>query len=238
VTGGGSGVGIAALLNGRTDVANASREMNAYEYRMASQRGLDVEPFIFATDALALIVHPAVNIDSLDLNALGKIFSGNIRDWSQVGGAGGPISLYGRQSNSGTFMYFREHVVGRDFSPALKQMNGNAQILEAVRNDPNAIGYVGLGYLTDSEGHLRAGIRVIKLSIKKGDPAVSPLDRQSILEGRYPLTRPLYHYTDGIPAEKTRAFFEFEKSEAGTKIIVENGYLPASEQELASKQQQ
>lgn len=233
ITGGGSGVGIAALLNGKTDIANSSREINAYETAMAYERGVQIEPFIFAADALAIIVHPSVGLDSLNLHDLGKIYAGEIRDWSQLGGKPGPVSLYGRQSNSGTFTYFRERVLKRDFSPDLKQMNGTSQILEAVKADPGSIGYVGLGYLTDNNGALREGIRVIRLARTNGEMAVSPLDQNMVYAGLYPLTRPLYQYTNGVPEGKTKTFLEFENSPAGKKIILENGYLSAREAGLA-----
>jgi phosphate transport system substrate-binding protein len=234
ITGGGSGTGIAALLNSKTDIANSSREINPYELQMAGERNISARPFVFAADALALIAHPSVGVDSLTINDLGKIYNGEIRDWSQVGGRPGAISLYGRQSNSGTFMYFRERVLGKDFSPELKQMNGTAQILEAVKNDPGGIGYVGLGYLTDHDGRLREGIRIIRLSKKTGERAASPLDKELILSGLYPLTRPLFQYTNGVPTGKTHAFFEFEKSPEGLRIISENGYLPAPQRGFAS----
>ena len=233
VTGGGSGVGIAGLLNGRTDVANSSREVNSYELSLAAERGMAVEPFVFAADALAIICHPNVPIDSVNLDDLGKIFSGEIQNWQQFGRKDGLISLYGRQSNSGTFIYFRERVLRKDYAPGIKQMNGNAQILEAVKADPNAIGYIGFGYLTDESGALRHGIKVIKLTNSQGQTAVSPLDREAIKAGLYPLTRPLFQFTNGEPSGKTRAFYDFEKSPKGQEIIAQNGYLPASEAGIA-----
>ncbi len=233
VTGGGSGVGIAGLLNGRTDVANSSREINSYELSLAKERGVAVEPFVFAADALAIICNPNVPLDSLNLDDLGKIFSGEIQNWQQLGRKDGLISLYGRQSNSGTFIYFRERVLGKDYAPGIKQMNGNAQILEAVKADPNAIGYIGFGYLTDESGTLRAGIKIIKLAKERGQIAISPLDRAAIKAGLYPLTRPLFQFTNGEPMGKTLSFYDFEKSAEGQKIIAKNGYLPASEAGLA-----
>ena len=231
VTGGGSGVGIAALLNGRATVANSSRELNAHELALAAERQVAIEPFAFAADALAVICHPSVPLDSLCLADLGRIFSGQTASWQP---SGQPVSLYGRQSNSGTFMYFRERVLGRDYAPALKQMNGNAQILEAVRADPNAIGFIGFGYLTNESGALRAGIKVVRLAAERGQAAVSPLDRAAVGAGLYPLTRPLFQFTDGAPTGKLRAFFEFEKSAAGQAIIAKNGYLTAADAGLAS----
>lgn len=233
VTGGGSGVGIAGLLNGRVDVANSSREIGAYELSLAAERGVTVQPFVFAADALAIICNPNVPLDSLNLDDLGKIFSGEIQNWKQLDKKSGLVSLYGRQSNSGTFMYFRERVLGKDYSSDVKQMNGNAQILEAVKADPNAIGYIGFGYLTDETGALREGIKVIKLAKKGGENAISPLDKVAIKAGLYPLTRPLFQFTNGEPSGKIRAFFDFENSPEGQKIIAKNGYLPAAEAGLA-----
>ncbi len=233
VTGGGSGVGIAGLLNKKIDIANSSRELNPYEQRLAAQRSVSIIPYVFAADALAIVCHPSIPVDSLLLSDLGRIFSGEVRDWQELGAGPGAISLYGRQSNSGTFSYFRERVLGKDYAAELKQMNGNAQILEAVKADPHAIGYVGFGYLTDNSGALRPGIKVIKLASEPGKPGVSPLDRVAIRDGLYPLTRPLYQFTDGERAGSIHAFFEFEKSAAGQRIIIENGYLPASEAGLA-----
>ena len=229
ITGGGSGVGIAALLNHRTDIANSSRELSQPEMFMATQRGIHLSSYVFAADAIAILVHPAVGLDSLSLPDLGKIYAGEITDWQQVGGKPGGISLYGRQSNSGTFMYFREKVLGKDFSPALKQMNGTAQIIEAVKNDAGGIGYAGLGYVADPNGRPREGFKVLKISAKPGGKAFSPMNLEDIKAGFYPLTRPLFQFTDGLPTGKTLAFLEFEKSEAAKKIIEKNGYLPVAE---------
>jgi len=229
VTGGGSGVGVAGLMNGRIDVANSSRALNEHELAMATDRKLTLEPFVFAADVLAIICHPSISIDSLSLLQLGKIFSGETLQWQQLGVTGDAISLYGRQSNSGTFMYFRERVLGKDYAASVKQMNGNAQILEAVKADPNAIGYIGIGYLSDEKGVLRSGIKVISLAEESGNPAVSPLDSMAIKSGLYPLTRPLFQYTNGMPTGKIKSFYAFEKSAAGQQIIIKNGCLPPSE---------
>ena len=121
-------------------------------------------------------------------------------------------------------MYFRERVLGKDYDPGVKQMNGNAQIIEAVKADPNAIGYVGFGYLTDESGALRDGIKVIKLASMQGQNAILPLDKAGIKAGLYPLTRPLYQFTNGEPRGKIRAFYKFEKSPFGQSIIAKNGY--------------
>jgi len=226
IAGGGSGVGIAALLNGKVDVANSSRPLKDKEIALARMRGISPVAHVFAADALVVIVHPQTGVDSLTLEQLGRIYSGELRDWSAVGGRPGPISLYGRQSNSGTYVYFRDKVVGRDFSPALKQMNGTAQIVESVLRDPYAIGYVGLGYVVKADGSVREGIRIVRLKKDKRHPAVSPLDEAALRSGLYPLVRPLYQFTKGHPSGKLREFLQFEGSPPGQQIIRRNGYLP------------
>jgi phosphate transport system substrate-binding protein len=220
-------------LNGKLDVANSSREINPYELVLASERKIALEHFIFAADVIAVICNPTVQIDSLSLEDLGKIFSGEIQNWDQLGGNHGSIALFGRQSNSGTFIYFRERVLGKDYCPGIMQMNGNAQILEAVKSTPNGIGYIGFGYLTDESGALRQGFKVIKITTEFGKSAISPLNKEAIKAGLYPLTRPLFQYTHAKPTGKLGSFFDFEKSPEGQRIISQNGYLPAFEAGLA-----
>ncbi|HAD13717.1 MAG TPA: hypothetical protein DCF33_14925 [Saprospirales bacterium] len=226
VTGGGSGVGIAGLFNGHTDVANSSRGLNAYEEALAKERGIDIHTNIFAYDALAIVCHPELAMDSLTIEELGQIFSGKTQVWTDRNGKVCSLSLYGRQSNSGTYIYFREKIIGADYSSGMKQMNGNAQILEAVKSDRNAIGYIGLGYITDEHGILRKGIKVVSTKPDRNALTVSPLDAQAVQAGLYPLVRPLYQFTNGKPDHETQAFFDFEKSEAGQAILKKNGYLP------------
>lgn len=225
ISGGGSGVGIASLLNGRADVANSSRAVNEYEIALARERGLDLQGTVFASDALAIVCHPAVALDSLTLEQLGDIYSGKIKNWSVMGGPDAPISLYGRQSNSGTFLYLRDEVLKKDFSSDLKQLNGTAQIIEAVKQDANGIGYVGIGYLSSVPVE---DLRILALKARGNARAISPLDSIALKDGKYPLTRPLYQYTNGKPSGKIAAFFAFERSPAGLAIVRKNGYLPPS----------
>lgn len=236
ISGGGSGVGITALLNHRTDIANSSRALNDEEIALGSRQGMQLVSTVFASDALAVIVHPEVGLTQISLENLGKIYAGDIKNWKELGGKDGRISLYGRQSNSGTFMYFREKVLGRDFSQDLKQLNGTAQMLESVKLDPNGIGFVGFGYLFGQNGDLYPGISVLALQADPKAAAVSPLDKQAILSGLYPLTRPLYQITDGPPTGKALDFIRFELSKTGQAVIARSGYLPpVPETDLAEK---
>ncbi|MCX7767123.1 MAG: PstS family phosphate ABC transporter substrate-binding protein, partial [Candidatus Sumerlaeia bacterium] len=147
VTGGGSGTGIAALINKKTDIANSSRPIKADELELAKQQGVEPVSLIFATDALAVIVHSSNPLTTVTLEQLGQIYRGEIKNWRTLGGPDLPITLYGRQSNSGTFVFFREFVVKADYSSEMRQMNGNSQIVESLRNDKSGIGYVGIGYI-------------------------------------------------------------------------------------------
>ena len=157
VTGGGSGTGIAALINKTTDIANSSRELSPKEEEAAKSAGVQPFRIIFATDGISVVTHPANPISKLTLEQLGKIFKGEITNWKEVGGKDAKISLYGRQSNSGTYVFFREFVVKADYSPHMKAMNGNAQIVEAIKKDKDGIGYVAVGYVVDDEGEVMPG---------------------------------------------------------------------------------
>lgn len=236
ITGGGSGVGIAALMNGKTDIANSSREVGETERMYARRRGVEIYPTVFAADALVVVANPEAGVDSLTMNQLADLFSGAVKNWHAAGGNSVPVSLYGRQSNSGTFLYFRETVLGRDFSPALKQMNGTAQIIEAVKNDAGGIGYVGLGYVARPDGAIHNGLKIIRLKKDETSPAVSPLDSSVLQGGNYPLLRPLYQLTDGKPTGWVKAFLQFETSPEGQQIIAKNGYLPVSKLRLEISQ--
>ncbi len=228
VTGGGSGLGIAALINGRTDIANSSRPMKKEEVKQAQDRGIDPQSIIFAVDALALVVNENLAIDSLTLNDISRIYKGDITNWSELGGPDLPISLYGRQSNSGTFIYFRENVIRAEYSQQVKQMNGTAQIVEAVKTDEAAIGYVGLGYVVDKEGRVAEDLKVLSVAPNDTINAFSPLDRENILSGEYEITRPLFQYMNGKPKGKLLDYILFELGEEGQQIVSDNGYYQIS----------
>lgn len=225
ITGGGSGVGITSLFNGRCDIALSSRPLNPYEEALAMRRGVEIVPTIFAKDAIAIIIHPSIKVDQLNMDQLGKIFAGKITDWSEVGGSPGKISLYGRQPNSGTYNFLKENVVLGDFASNIKQLTGTGQIVEAVKQDVNGIGYVGIGYVVDDQGKLNPGIKTIALQVSDTTLAVSPMNKSEIYSGNYPLTRPLYQFTIGKPTGKVKAFLDFQLSPAGQRIIEENGFF-------------
>jgi phosphate transport system substrate-binding protein len=228
VLGGGSGTGIAALINNTCDIANHSRPMKDKEYKQAKDKGIVTRTFIIAIDGLSVIVNPANNVPQLSMDQIGAIYRGEIKNWKEVGGASLPISLYGRQSNSGTFVFFQEHVLGKqDYSADMKRMNGNAQIVEGVMADKAGIGYVGVGYIVDQKtGKVRPGIKVLNVSKDAGSKPFSPLDKAAVDSGDYPVARPLFQTTNGIPKGAVKSFLEFELSPEGQKIVENEGFFP------------
>ena len=228
VTGGGSGTGIAALLNGKCDIANASRNMKSSEIAQAAKLGITPKRIVVAVDGLSVIVNPKNPVTRLTVDELGRIFRGEVTNWKDVGGPDMPITLYGRQSNSGTFVFFLEAVLKGDYSQKMNRMNGNAQIVEAVKNDVSGIGYVGVGYVKNA-----SGLTVLNVAARAGGEYASPLNVADVASGRYPISRPLEQYVNGVPAGAVRDFIAFELSEAGQKIVEEEGFfrLPAEYQE-------
>lgn len=228
VTGGGSGTGIAALMNQTVDIANSSREMKTEELQQARDRGVDPVRLVFAMDGLSVIVNSSNPVESLTLGQIGRIFRGEIKNWREVGRPDLPISLYGRQNNSGTYVFFRDFVLRGEYSDRMKAMNGNAQIVETVKGDPGGIGYVGLGYAVDGKGRVMDGIRVLKVAPREGTAAVSPLDPDTITNGTYPITRPLNQYVNGKPQGAVEAVIRFELSRDGQAIVKQEGFYPVS----------
>lgn len=225
VSGGGSGTGIASLIDGQLDVANSSRPMKDQELADARANGVDPRPFIFAQDGLAVIVNANNPVDALTVDEIGAIFAGDITNWSEVGGPDAPISLYGRQSTSGTYVYFMENVVKGDYSEHKKMQSGNAAIVEGVIAEDAAIGYIAVGYATDG-GAVVAGLKVLEVAPDANSPAATPLDLTNIMEERYPIVRPLFHYVDGRPEGGLAEYLEFVISDQGQDIVLAEGFFP------------
>ncbi|MHC1595485.1 MAG: PstS family phosphate ABC transporter substrate-binding protein [Candidatus Syntropharchaeales archaeon] len=221
VTGGGSGTGIASLINNEVDIADSSRPIRSREIESAASRGVEVWEFVIARDGLTIIVNPSNPLDRLTLDEVGAIYRGEITNWKEVGGEDREITLYGRQSTSGTYEFMRERVLKADYSPNMLNMEGNKAIVDGVKNDLSGIGYIGIGYLTDE-------IKALKLAEDDRSKYVSPLDENLIEDGTYPLTRPLYQYTNGMPEVNTLpySFLRFELSDEGLEIVRNAGYYP------------
>ncbi|MFO7636856.1 MAG: PstS family phosphate ABC transporter substrate-binding protein [Clostridia bacterium] len=229
VTGGGSGTGIAALINKQIDIANSSRAMSDSEIQQAKNNGVNPVPFVFSQDGLAIIVHKDNPLTSLTFAQIGGIYSGAIKNWKEVGGNDMAISAYGRQSTSGTFSYFRDTVVKADYSNDKKMMSGNAAIVEGVMADIAGIGYVGIGYAAEG-GNAKQGLKVLMVAEDASKTPTTPLEMANITSGLYPLVRPLYHYTDGTPSGALKNYLEFVFSDDGQKVVVESGFFPITDE--------
>jgi phosphate transport system substrate-binding protein len=230
VLGGGSGTGITALINGTTDICNTSRDWKQKEYDLAWEKGIKVRLFVVAVDGLSIIVNEKNPLAQLPMPVVGAIYRGEIKNWKAVGGPDKPISLYGRQSNSGTYTFLMEHVMGnKPYSTDMKEMNGNAQIIDGVLNDEGAIGYSGVGYVTDrATGKPLKGLKVLNISKDAKSEAFSPLERVNIDSGRYPISRPLYQAVNGKPRADVAAFIAWEAGPEGQKIVEREGFFPIS----------
>lgn len=224
VTGGGSGTGLAALLDGKCDVANSSRDISAKEIDQAKGKGVTPVEIAVAVDGLSVVLNTKNPIKALKVEDIGKLFRGEIANWKALGGPDAPVTLYGRQPNSGTYVFFQEHVLGKkDYAKTMNQMNGNAQILEGVAKDASAVGYVGVGYVVDENGKVAAGIHPVDVYTKDGK-LVSPLDKGAVKSGKYPLARTLYQYTNGKPKGDVLALLQFELSPEGQKMAEKEGF--------------
>jgi phosphate transport system substrate-binding protein len=219
VTGGGSGTGIAALVNGTTDICASSRPMkDAEKEQLRGARSAESNEIPVALDALAVYVHETNAVPPLSLDQLKGVYTGAVTNWKDVGGADAPIILYGRENNSGTYAYFKEHVLGNaDYAAATLTLPGTAAVTNAVARDPNAIGYGGIAYAK--------GIRLVPLRKTATDAPVEPT-MENAISGTYPVSRFLYFYTAGQPTGEAARFVQWALSPEGQAIIQEVGYFP------------
>ncbi len=236
VTGGGSAVGIASLLNGEIDIANSSRKMKDEELRTAKDKGLDVQEFVLSIDGLSMILHPSNSITKLSIDDLSKIYQGKITNWKELGGNDAPIVLYGRQSTSGTYTFFRDTVVKGEYSAKMLNMEGNEAIVDGVKGDVNGIGYVGVGYVKDASKQPRTDIKVISVSKDVGGEAVSPLDKAAVKDGKYPIARAIYQYLAHLPTKGSiqEKFLQFEISAAGQNLVEDAGLYSINDTHMAA----
>lgn len=223
VTGGGSGTGIAAMINGTVDLANASRAMKQEEIDAARKNGIEPVEHVVARDAIAVVLHPSNPVQGLTLQQVSDIYTGKITNWLEVGGEDRPIVLLSRESNSGTYVYFLEEVIrgGEEsdllFSPDTLLMPSSEGISAEVRQNPNAIGYDGLGYVTHDQ-------KMVGMAVEAGKPYVLPAV-DSVNDGTYPISRDLYMYTAGEPAGPVKAFLDYILGD-GQSLVPELGFVP------------
>jgi phosphate transport system substrate-binding protein len=226
VLGGGSGTGITAIINQTCDIANHSREWKQKEIDLAWEKGVKPRFFVIAVDGLSIIVHESNPLEKLTMEELGAIYRGEIKNWKMVGGPDKAVSLYGRQSNSGTYVFMQEHVLGnKNYSTDMKEMNGNAQIIEGILQDEVGIGYVGVGYLYDKDGKIRKGLKILNIAKDAKSQAYSPLDKAAVDSGNYPVARPLYQATKGKPDGVAASFIAWETGPEGQKIVEREGFF-------------
>ncbi len=225
VTGGGSGTGIAALINGTCDIAQSSREITPHETELAGRQGHQVFGYPVAIDALAVVVHSSNTVSSLTLDQLSQMFSGRITNWKEVGGADQPILLLSRERNSGTHVYFLEHVVRRgeaksplEFAAEALMLPSSQSIVEEVAASRGAIGYVGIGYVTPA-------LKVLAVASSGGAEAVHPGIEETI-SGRYPIARPLLFFMPSLPDGSLKQFIEFVLSDEGQAVVQEMDFVP------------
>jgi phosphate transport system substrate-binding protein len=229
VSGGGTGQGVAALINGTADIANASRKLEPEELAKAkAAHGTDPTESMVGYDALSIYVHKSNPMNEISLEELGEIYreGGKLDKWEQLGVKAIPgaqdnkIVRVSRQNNSGTYHYFRELVVGKknDYKAGSLDMNGSKDVVELVSKTPTAIGYSGMGYAT-------AAVKVLKVSKKKGEPGVAP-SITSTLDKSYPIARPLFMYTPGAPSPEVKAYIDWVLSPPGQKVLEQTGYVP------------
>src|SRR5262245_34926878 len=219
VNGGGSGTGIAALLNGTTDICQSSRPIKEEEraaFRRKYQR--DVVEIKVALDAIGVYVNQANPARELSLPQVRDIYTGRITDWREVGGAPGPIILYSRENNSGTYEFFKEHVLGNaDFAPRAQTLSGNAAVVNAVSQDRNGIGYGGISFAK--------GVKALAMKKDAASAAVTP-DFASVADGSYPISRFLYWYLPNAPEGEVKRLVDWVTSPEGQALVTEVGYFP------------
>jgi phosphate transport system substrate-binding protein len=225
VTGGGSGTGIASLINGTVDIANASRKMKEKEIAEAQNNGVEPVEFTVAIDALAIVVHPDNPVDNLTIDQLSNIFTGRITNWKDVGGNDAPIILLSRETNSGTHVYFLEEVIRKGdkenediFAPQTLLMPSSVGITSEIQRNANAIGYDGLGYVTEHE-------KMIAVAQDSNSPYVLP-SVESGADGSYPIARGLYMYTAGEPSDVIAEYLDWVMGAEGQKIVSDLGFVP------------
>lgn len=222
VNGGGSGTGIAALINGTVDLAQASRPMKDKEKQdVEKRRNAPLNETPVALDALAVFVNQSSPVKELSLEQLEQIYTGKATNWSQVGGSNAPIVLYGRENSSGTYEYFKEHVLhGGDFAPRVQTLQGTAAVINAVSRDANGIGYGGIAYAKD--------VRAIGVKKYAASSAVAPSE-ESVKNGAYPISRKLYFYWVASASPQLQQFIQWTVSPEGQKLVGDVGYFPLAD---------
>ncbi|MFA4889379.1 MAG: phosphate ABC transporter substrate-binding protein [Candidatus Omnitrophota bacterium] len=225
VTGGGSGTGLSSLISGTCDIAMNSRNIKEKEVTLARQKGINPNEIKVALDGLAVVVNPDNPIGKLTLSQLADIFSGRAANWKEVGGKDGSIVLLSREVNSGTHVYFKEHILRKndpkskeEFAPAALMLSSSQAIADEVAGNPAAIGYYGMGYISKKQKALT--IAKDELSVYEA-PTI-----ENVINGKYPISRPLFLYTNGTPGGLVKKFVDFILSKEGQDIVLATDFVP------------
>ena len=225
VSGGGSGTGIAALLNGTTDICEASRDMKEKEYRLADKKGIKTYRVSVALDGIAVFLHEKNPVQALTLAQLKGIYTGAVTNWKELGGLDATIILYGRENNSGTYAFFKEHVLNKeDYADRTQTLPGTAAVVNAVSKDENGIGYGGLAWAR--------GVKFASVKATDTSAAITP-SVETVSNGSYPISRELYWFFNGKPTGELKSLVNWALSEEGQKLAEDMGYVPLSK-ELAA----
>jgi len=225
VTGGGSGTGISSMVNNTCDIAEVSREMKESEIKLIELKGFTPKKIIVALDGLAVIVNPKNNIFELTIDQLADVFTGKIKNWKELGGRDAKIVLLSREVNSGTHVYFKEHVLRHgksdgkeEFAPEALLLSSSQAIADEVSQNLDAIGYYGMGYITAKE-------KALKIAKEKNAPAIPPT-MDNVISGAYPISRPLLMYSKGEPKGLVKSFIEYVLSPAGQEVVKKLDFVP------------
>lgn len=227
VTGGGSGTGLSSLISGTCDVAMSSRNIKEKEIALAKQKGINPNEIKVALDGLAVVVNPGNPIDKLTLAQLADIFTGRVTNWQEVGGKNEKIVVLSREVNSGTHVYFKEHVLRKndpnskeEFAPTALMLSSSQAIADEVAGNPAAIGYYGMGYISKKQKPL-----AISKDEKSGYEAPTI---ENVISGKYPISRPLFIYTNGTPEGLVKKFIDFTLSKEGQDIVRATDFVPVN----------
>lgn len=219
VVGGGTGTGITALMDGNTDIAMASRDLKGEEKLKLQEKQIQIETKTIAVDALAVVVNPQNKVEKLTREQLEKIFIGEITNWKEVGGEDLAIVVYSRENSSGTYEFFKEHVMDKkNYASSVLNMPATGAIVQSISQTKGSIGYIGLAYMTSD-------IKSLQVSYDGGQNFVAP-SIEAAMNKTYPIARPLYYFYDVKSADKVKSFVDFCLSAEGQKVVQEIGYIP------------
>ncbi len=225
VTGGGSGTGFSSLISGTCDIAMSSRNIKEKEIALAQKKGVNPNEIRVALDGLAVVVNPKNLIDKLTMDQLAGIFTGRIKNWKELGGKDESIVILSREVNSGTHVYFKEHVLRKmdpnskeEFAPSALMLSSSQAIADEIATNPAAIGYYGMGYISSKQ-------KPIAIAKDEASSHTEP-SIENVLNNSYPISRPLFLYTNGAPAGLTKKFIDFTLSKEGQELVLATDFVP------------